>query len=492
MKKLFVAILLFTVGVYAQNTAPIPTYGDTTDLKLSYKTGIVLLEQYGGTTWDVTGGGLFHLVDASTYDALNHGIHTFDSPISGKEWARIQWIGGELSDFNTASIATLTLGTVDAFSTTGDITIDGTASGLDLQGAYTNAAIDLTDVVLDHSGSSGPVMIRAGTYAAPVTSADPHQSGMIRMYGRNSATTDDGTGFYDRIIFANSQITGNKSAFPISSLVEIRDVGANDGPVAAMAGQFIAHMTETGSKLDSTASVTDGMFGSWFKVASIVGSVADATSRVAPIWIDNQMSGTVSGEEYGIFATTGGTVPDAFIGFETTSAGWDQLFYFDETAYDQEPISGASLKVLLNATQYYIPLSTSADIPTFEGIITDAQTVSPTSSVVADSNVISVGVTSVNVDNAHYDANDFIVLPAITSVPVGHTITIVANGNTNFELRTVAESNVKINNVDADGDQEYLVTDANTVFIHKVSDAYGWVAYDFDHVGAIVAAHVPN
>ena len=32
--------------------------------------------------------------------------------------------------------------------------IKGTSEGLDLQGSYTNAAIDLTDVVLNHSGSS--------------------------------------------------------------------------------------------------------------------------------------------------------------------------------------------------------------------------------------------------------------------------------------------------------------------------------------------------
>ena len=354
MKKLFLAILLFTIGVSAQT---IQTVGDTTTLKALVWNQPVILQQFGGGTFDRTGGGIFQVMD-STYDEV--GTHAFDHPWSGKQWVRLGYPGEEQSIFVNAEIATLTLGTVDAFSTTGDITIDGTASGLDLQGAYTSAAIDLTDVTLDHSGSSGPVMIRAGTYAAPVTSTDAHQSGMIRMYGRNSATVDDGTGFYDRIIFANSQITGNKSAFPISSLVEIRDVGSADGPVAAMAGQFIAHMTTAGSKLDSTASLTDGMFGAWFKVTSALSSVCDATSRVAPLWLDNVMNGTVSGEHYTIYATSsGGDNVDAFIGFETITTGWDNLFYFDETAYDQDPVSNTSLKVLLNATQYYIPMSTS-------------------------------------------------------------------------------------------------------------------------------------
>ena len=74
----------------------------------------------------------------------------------------------------------------------------------------------------------------------------------------------------------------------------------------------------------------------------------------------------------------------------------------------------------------------------------------------------------------------------------GFEIRIIANSTTNFELRTVSGSNIAINNVDADGDQEYLVTDANTVYVTKITDAYGWEAHDFDHVGAIVAAHVPN
>lgn len=266
------------------------------------------------------------------------------------------------STINVGSMALYT-GTI---TTVGDVQIDGTASGLDMQGAYTSAAIDLTDVVLDYSGSSGPVMIRAGTYGSPVSSADPHQSGMIRLYGTNSATVDDGTGFYDRGIFVNHQITGNKSAFPIAGLVEVRDVGGEAGPVAIQAAQFIVGLHTSTAKLAATASVTDGMFGSWNKVYSVTGSVAAATSRVAPIWCDNQMSGTVSGEEYGIFATTGGTRPDGFIGFETTSSGYDQFIYCDATfnsgagtmiTTDAVPgTQDARIKIYYNGTQYYLAL----------------------------------------------------------------------------------------------------------------------------------------
>jgi hypothetical protein len=140
-----------------------------------------------------------------------------------------------------------------------------------------------------------------------------------------------------------------------------------------------------------------------------------------------------------------------------------------------------------------VTLTVSGLTTTTGGYLPVAQTVYPTNAVVADSNVIAVGVTVVDVGDVGYDSDDFIVLPAIGSVPVGYEIIIVGNSDGDFELRTVAASGTKINNVDGDGDtKEYLVTDANTVFIHKVSDAYGWTAHDFDHVGAIVAAHVPD
>ncbi len=240
----------------------------------------------------------------------------------------------------------------------------GKSVGIDLDGSYSNAAIDLTGVVLDHSGSSGPVMIRAGTYGSPVSSSDPHQSGMIRLYGSNDAATDDGTGFYDRGIFAYLRTDKAKGIFPISGLAEVRTT-AGEGPVAVMASQFIAGLHTSGAKLDSTAGTTDGMFASWMKVYSAIGSVADTTSRVAAIWLDNSMGGTVGGEYYSAFITSGGVKADAVFGLETGS-GWTSLFYFDETAYDQDPISdlGAknevnsdkSIKIKLNDTVYYIPI----------------------------------------------------------------------------------------------------------------------------------------
>ena len=338
MKTLF---LILVVGFLATSFAQdIPIIGDTTDLKSHTRKQVVILTHFGGG--DETGGGLFRRID-STYA---EGTNAFDyEGLDGLQWARIGMIEPSPS-FNN------------------DVTIDGSASGLDMQGAYTSAAIDLTDVVLNHSGSSGPVMIRAGTYGSPVSSSDPHQSGMIRLYGSNDAATDDGTGFYDRGLFAYLRTDKAKGIFPIAGLAEVRTT-AGDGPTDVMAAQFIADLNTTGAKLNDGGF---GMFGAWLKITAKDGATTVSGTVKAPLWLDNQMYGNnaAPGEEYTIFATTGGLRPDAFVGFETTSSGWDYMWYFDETAYDQAPVSSitpatqsndsdGSIIINLNGTDYYIP-----------------------------------------------------------------------------------------------------------------------------------------
>ncbi len=244
----------------------------------------------------------------------------------------------------------------------------GVTGGISFSGNYTGsgfACIDFTDATLDHTGSSGAAFIRAGTYGTPVSSSDAHQSGMIRLYGSNDAASDDGTGFYDRGIFAYLRTDKAKGIFPIAGLAEVRTT-AGDGPVAVMACQFIADLNTTGAKLANTTGV-NGMYGGWFKITAKDGATCGATSKKAAVWLDNQMNGNnaAPGEEYTIFATTGGLKPDAFIGFETSSSGWSNFLSFDETAYDQDPIGSADidagttdkyLKVNINGTAYGIPM----------------------------------------------------------------------------------------------------------------------------------------
>jgi len=266
----------------------------------------------------------------------------------------------------TACTATIGIDFGDLCTTA--IAIGAATDGITFTGAYADSCIDFTAVTLNHTGSSGPVMIRAGTYGSPVTSSDAGQSSMIRLYGRNSALTDDeSSGFYDRGVFVCLKSTGAKGIFPISGLAEVEATVAGNGPTAVMACQFIAQLLETGSKLANTTGV-DGMYAGWFKITAIDGATCGATSRKAAVWLDNQMNGNnaAPGEEYTIFATTGGLKPDAFIGFETSSSGWSNLLSFDETAYDQQPVVSGDLatagnrdyylKVDINGTPYGIQL----------------------------------------------------------------------------------------------------------------------------------------
>ena len=252
-----------------------------------------------------------------------------------------------------------------AITITGGLSLATATTGLDFTGTYTGNAIDFSNATIDPTGSNGPCMIRLGTYAAPYDyGADNDQSGVVRIYTTSSG---DNTS-YDRGIFIYTETTGAKGAFPVAGLAEANNTGT--GTAKLQAAQFIAHLgaQSTGAHLATLGGdVTAGMYGAWLKVAASGTAVCDAGSRVAAAWIDNQMSGTVSGEEYGIFATTGASRPDAFIGLETTSSGYSQFLYFDETfnsgagtcvTTDAVPGGNQDARILVyyNGTQYYIPL----------------------------------------------------------------------------------------------------------------------------------------
>lgn len=128
--------------------------------------------------------------------------------------------------------------------------------------------------------------------------------------------------------------------------------------------------------------------------------------------------------------------------------------------------------------------------PTYEQVQVKAQSITADDSA-SDLNTIQAGKTAVTVAGVTNDANDFIVLPSLSSVQVGHTITIYAGAGSNFELRTPASSNEKINDVDSDGTQEYLVTDTHTVRIWKISST-AWVAQSITKLGAVATAVIPD
>ncbi len=80
-------------GVMSAQTIKI--VGDTTSLKnLTWNQPVILL-QFGGGTFDRTGGGLFQRIDST----IAEGTHAFDHPWQGSQWARLQYVGGALSAF---------------------------------------------------------------------------------------------------------------------------------------------------------------------------------------------------------------------------------------------------------------------------------------------------------------------------------------------------------------------------------------------------------
>lgn len=210
---------------------------------------------------------------------------------------------------------------IDANTAVVGIEIDAVTTGIDFQGAYSNAAVDFSDVTLTHNGSAGPVFIRAGNYTTPVANASNAQSGMIRFYGQTS-----GTSSYDRGIFTCLKTTGAKGIISVAGLVEVLAQGAA-GPVNVKGGEFVAGLHTSDAKLATAGKLIGGMF----RIYSEVGSVAASGSIVAPLWLSNQMSGTVSGEEYAIYADTGAAIPEAFIGLTTTGEGYDAFLSFDDT-----------------------------------------------------------------------------------------------------------------------------------------------------------------
>jgi hypothetical protein len=125
------------------------------------------------------------------------------------------------------------------------------------------------------------------------------------------------------------------------------------------------------------------------------------------------------------------------------------------------------------------------------GLVVAAVSVTPAADSGAGS-LIPVGAVAVDVQAVTNDADDWIVLPAIAGVAVGHTIRIACNAGTNFELRTPAESSTKINNVDSAGTQEYLCTDTDIVEVTKISDTDGWTAVSRPIAGGVRAAVTPD
>lgn len=107
-------------------------------------------------------------------------------------------------------------------------------------------------------------------------------------------------------------------------------------------------------------------------------------------------------------------------------------------------------------------------------------------------NTIPAGSTSVVVVGITEDADDFVVLPRLGTVPNGHEITILCSAGSGFELRTPVTSEEEINSENCDGTKELLCTDTEVLKVVKIDNTIGWMAHAYSAIGAVVTAVVPN
>lgn len=129
--------------------------------------------------------------------------------------------------------------------------------------------------------------------------------------------------------------------------------------------------------------------------------------------------------------------------------------------------------------------------PVFDGVTFNTVTLIPNSAQGAG-NSIPPGVKSVSLAANANGVNDFTVLPSLASVPVGHTITILAGTAANSELRTPAASAEEINSEDCDGTKEALLTAGNVYTVTKLSGTVGWMLEGRTPIGAYETAIIPD
>jgi hypothetical protein len=248
--------------------------------------------------------------------------------LNGQNVERMPKIFANTVTFEQAVTYSLTTGTA--------ITVSGTPTKILSAGSY-----------------SSKIALTAGASTEMVTIAgEGSEDDFYIGYGAYLRTTgEDGKGFGASFLVEATNTTGTPTVQGAQIMAFLGSVGGTEA----------AHLKTRGG--DATA----GLYALWLKTGANSNCVQDAGSRSAPLWIDNQMSGTLSGEEYGVFMTTGASRPTGAFGFETTSSGYNQLFYFDETfnsgagtCITTNAVPGgnqdARINVYYNATQYYIPL----------------------------------------------------------------------------------------------------------------------------------------
>lgn len=129
--------------------------------------------------------------------------------------------------------------------------------------------------------------------------------------------------------------------------------------------------------------------------------------------------------------------------------------------------------------------------PQLQGVNFEPQQIRATNAQ-SSVNSIEPGVKVVKVTGVVNDANDYIVLPPLSSVQDGHSITVLCSAGANFEVRTPASSAEEINSEDCDGTKELLATDTTILTITKINNTIGWMSEVRTALGAFGTAVVPD
>ena len=129
--------------------------------------------------------------------------------------------------------------------------------------------------------------------------------------------------------------------------------------------------------------------------------------------------------------------------------------------------------------------------PTFDGFGVNSITLIAAATQ-GTGNSIPPLVRVVEVQGVATNADDFIVLPPLASVPVGHEIMVIGSAGSNFEVRTPSASAEEINSEDCDGTKEYLFTDTQIAYFKKIDNTIGWMGHGFSAIGAVVTAVIPD
>jgi len=238
----------------------------------------------------------------------------------------------------------------------GTITLDGKVNnGISFEGTYRDHAIDIQP----DSTFGENKAIYIGSWGTEAEMDDG--GGLFRIYGKVGAGGTATANIFVRTL--------TESTTPPISAQFYSDCDAADSASApnVMDGVDVFALINDNKYFAAPANdsldMLESMRAIWAKVDAATGS--HIYGNVATLWVDNQIKCSVTGREYAIFSTTGGSKPDAWAGFETTSSGWSYLFDFDKTSYDQDPVASGNatsgnkdyyLKVNINGSAYAIQL----------------------------------------------------------------------------------------------------------------------------------------